>query len=209
MNSKRRNGQSGFTLIEVMFALLIFIVALVGLVGLQRVSNTGAFRGKQHTAAVNVARTFLTQLQLEVGNWWDDFNNFNVPAGQFPLLTPAVVAPDTWINIHTEADFRVGEFLGHSAMASSDNYEYANFCVNYMVSPLENRPVGQMNNAGVTVWKVRVRVSWTKRSRYGGPTGDNADYWKSCAPTDVAQRLTDGADEAIEIVGAATRELAG
>lgn len=203
---RRKAAESGFTLIEVMFSLIVFIVSLMGMVALQRVSSNGAAFGKRHTAAVNVASFFLAELQGEFAGWpvHEDFPSTDVSAANYPLLAGALGGDLTeWHQVGPD-QFRVDEYLGHSNL--TDNDATSRFCVNYMLT------MSGDNNANTCkVWKVRVRVSWTKRERFEGET------WKSCAPGDeddsgestVAGRIASDRDEAIELVGVATRELAG
>ena len=67
MNKNR--VKNGFTILEVLVALIIFIIAVMGLGTLQRASIAGTDRGRQHTAAVNIARYFLNELKVEISNW--------------------------------------------------------------------------------------------------------------------------------------------
>ena len=220
---RNQTKQKGFTLIEVMFSLIIFMVAIMGLVALQKVSIEGASKGKRHTAAVNAASFFLTQLQNEISCWGGGlarpFPNAN---NTFPMLTVAIggnqTLPDSWFtlepNPNPASSLRVDELLGHSGLASG--IASSQFCINYRISCLEE-PRDEFNNTvpcttnidRVTVWLVRVRVSWPKKRQFESGQEDGTNPWTSCAPVDVDFRVNNSnTDDAVEIVGVATRELA-
>ncbi|MCP4599359.1 MAG: hypothetical protein GY847_02290 [Proteobacteria bacterium] len=181
--------KGGFTLIEVMFSLIIFMVSLTGLVMLQRVSTQGAQKGKEHTAAVNVASFFITQLQNEISNWWAE--TVDLPANRYNLLGNAMPDPDPagWQVLGT----RVGEFLYHDELDNSSS----RFCVAYRIYPLD----GTAENSSLPrmVWEIRVRVSWTKLGQFESD-------WTDC--TQATDRIDDGIDEVVELVAIATREFA-
>ncbi|MCP4709594.1 MAG: type II secretion system protein [Planctomycetes bacterium] len=196
-----RSKKTGFTLLEVMFSLVVFMVAISGLAMLQRVSVQGSQMGKRHTAAVNVASFFLTQLQNEISNWLLQDNQAGFPANRYPLLTQAYTNTGQWqILSQGNAEFRVGEFLGHSSLAGGNGS--SRFCVGYRIRPLEAIPSAVANNNRVVVWEARVRVSWTMDRLFDGST------WMNCTPASVTSRITAGNDRVVELVGVATREIA-
>ena len=56
---RKQRTENGFTILEVLVALIIFIISVMGLSTLQSASIAGTDRGRQHTAGVNIARYFL------------------------------------------------------------------------------------------------------------------------------------------------------
>lgn len=199
-----RNPPFGYTLIEVMFSLVVFMTAITGLVALHAFSSKGVGEAKDHTIAVNIATFFLTELQNEVSSWSEDIEGDfpdAFPESRFPLLRVAYGGLDQWHNLaSTLDDFRVGDYLGHSSLDNS-NLD-SRFCVNYMVSPMEERWPGVTDDSKCRVWKVRVRVS---RSRPGQYVSD----WNLCEPSKVTARIeTSKGDSVVELVAVATREYA-
>jgi Tfp pilus assembly protein PilV len=200
-------GSSGFTIIEVMIALIVFMVAVLGLVSLQRASIAGTDRGRQHTAGVNIARYFLNELKVEISNW-EEFGPGAVPANcapdtditnNLPLLANALEATclGPW-TLLADGTTRVDEFLGHEDM--TDNDSNSQYCVHYRVVPF---PPHSVANPGpeALVWQMQVRVAWAKPGQY-------AD-WQDCDP----DKFATGGDRAkstdiVELTGFATRELA-
>ncbi len=206
---KNRKRKTGFTLIEVMVALIVFMTAVMGLTVLYRTSAKGVRMGKQHTAAVNIGKYFMAQIQTEISNWYagDGVNDPPFPAS-FPMLSQGYPPTGNWQYVGVDlgvTNFLVGEHLGHSKFTDGDVAPYR-FCVNYQIVPMEeNRTPGVFTD--VKVWKVHVRVSWTKKGQFE----DSA--WQDCRGGEVDDRIanattSDAADNAIELVGAATREPA-
>lgn len=209
---KRRSEKAGFTLIEVIMAIIVFMIALMGLSAMQSASAVGSDMAHKHTAAVNVARYFLTQLQNEISTWPEN----RVPTGaNFPwtdtpmLFRAASLNPNQWHLLPADKDgdisanFRLDRYLGHSG----NNLEpTSSFCVHYRVQPMDIPAGGNIQNA--LVWRLHVRVAWPKNKQYGDdPMGD--DGWMNCDPANFA---TGGArlanSDFVELVGVGTRELA-
>ncbi len=208
--TRRKKRVRGFTLIEVMFSLLIFISVLSGIVALQRVSAHGAMMGKRHTAAVNVASFFLSQVQTEFSAWWSDQGKDVLTGTEYPLISYVLNGGSgirVWRTLDAGAALRIGEYLGHSSLPGND--DTSRFCVHYMLEPRQagvsdpNDQTGAPATEFITVWKIHVRVSWTKDGRFG-----QATTWRSCSLNDVNARLVANTDSVIELAGAATRELA-
>ncbi len=59
-----RNGQHGFSLIELLIALIVFSVGLLGLAGLQTVSKQANFEALQRTSASQVAFGLLEDMRV-------------------------------------------------------------------------------------------------------------------------------------------------
>jgi prepilin-type N-terminal cleavage/methylation domain-containing protein len=217
----RRGTSQGFTLIELMFAMLVFVVSVVGLIGMQKASIGAAKRAKTQTAAYDIARFVTTQIKTEIANWQRTTMAPLVEDGEidrFPLLgqvlaevTPGVGdnSVGVWVqygaNVNTGADngdFRVDEFLGHSELTG--NMGPSRFCVNFSLLPM----FANADNIGEQhVWMVRVRTSWTKDGYYA-PVGGFA--WTDCSPAAVDARLDPAVavDNVVELVTMATREFA-
>jgi Tfp pilus assembly protein PilV len=209
MRKRRGSNTGGFTVIEVMIALVVFMVAVVGLVSLQRASIAGTDRGRQHTAGVNIARYFLNQLKVEISSWEE------YPQGA--AITNC--APDAEItdNLHlvgralntdcvgtwkyvADDITQVDEFLGHEDMVAADavstsNNPNSHYCVHYKIDPL---PLADGLRA--IVWQIHVRVAWSKPGQYVD--------WENCDP-DLFLAGGDRASSSdiVELTGFATREL--
>lgn len=211
---KRRRQCAGFTLVELMASLVVFMISVLGLVSLQRATIGAGDFARQQTAAVNIARFFMTEIKTEFGNWDAAYTvPTTLPVAHFPLIAAGgsgLVARDTWQVLGPTGvnNFRVDDFLGHSLLLDTDgnpaNNLFSRFCVNYMITQMEDASI---NPQDASVWLVRVRVSWTKN----GFLANNA--WENCTPGSVTDRINgtgnvQHSDNAVELVSAATREVA-
>lgn len=207
---QRRVSEQGFTLIEILIAMVVFVISVVGLVAMQKASITAAETAKQQTSAYTAARYVMTQLKTEISNWRR--TTLAPPnTGGFPLVTRALIedvsganSVGVWIQYGddvstTNGGFRLDEYLGHSELTG--NGGAARFCINYSLQPLY--AAGTL--AEQDVWRVRSRVTWTQ----SGGFQDVATFsWDDCSPGAVTARLGAGVDKAVELVSMASRVLA-
>jgi len=209
--SQSRRDQDGFTLIEVMISMVVFMVALLGLVALQRASIAGTNKGREHTAAVNIARYVMTQLENEAAAW--PLDQSDVPSSDFPMMALGLSNPGNW-NLLADGsgtvinEFRLDAYLEHSRRSfyMGDNPDTAPFCVHYMVAPLtEELPAQELFSA-------RVRVTWPKWKQYV-IEGESAGVWYDCDPnvfgpdSALSDRLK--YSDVVELTGVVTREYTG
>jgi prepilin-type N-terminal cleavage/methylation domain-containing protein len=201
--------ERGFTLIEIVIALIVFMIAVMGMTALQGASINAASKSRSQTAAVSIARFVITELKSEFAGWDKAQTLASFPSGQYPLLQSVFGNPRAvgeWIQYgddvgNDKGDFRFDEFLGHSGL--ENNVGASRFCVNYLVASIEPG-LGVVTDDQYSVWQIRVRVSWTNEGAF--QTNDTA--WNVCDPTTVEKRIGDDAsDEAVELTSMATREL--
>jgi prepilin-type N-terminal cleavage/methylation domain-containing protein len=188
--------ERGFTLVEVIVALLVFMVAMLGLVALQRASVSGANMGREKTAAVDLARFVMTWLENEAAAW-PLADTHSVPeATDLPLLSQGLNDADTWQTI-SGTDVRFDDYLEHSEETSLygavDNAQY---CVHFRVMPLGS-------SEDPLAYQVWVRVTWPRWGQYAAAT------WNACAARLDADSTVIGKYEVIELSGVVTREYTG
>jgi hypothetical protein len=154
----------------------------------------------------------ITQLKTEFASWDRAKENLNFPSGRYPMLSAVFVSEPqvgVWVQYGDSDEdgvsLRFDEYLGHSSLDSSDAYR---FCVNYRVDNLENPELlsaTENDYWDLSVWEIRVRVSWTREGFYH----TNNTAWRDCSPTQVDTRILDDlSDDVVEMVSTATRELA-
>lgn len=183
---RKLERQEGFTLIEVMIALLVFMVALLGLVALQKASIAGNNKGREHTAAVNIAEMVMTWLENEAASWPLDGTP---PTGaDLPLVSQAIANPGVW-NLLPDGEsavdpgFRLDAYGQHSERGFYSTTDTAQFCVHYMASPL---------GPNQELLVARVRVTWPKWKQYaieGGGSWDNCAWPGYSDPATFEDRL--------------------
>lgn len=199
MKKTRTTGNEGFTIIEVLISLIVFMVALLGLVSLQGASIEGADRGRQQTAAMNIARYITAQVQDEVSGF-SLLETTPDPARQ-PLLSHALGTPATWVLLPGAGSTdRFDAYLEHSGMPTY-TVDSAPYCAAYWVDTFDDPGAG----AGVELqglYKVRVRVSWPRKGQYGAGT-----TWKDCSQRLLDTKNAMGPWESIELRTIMSREF--
>ncbi len=202
-----RGGAGGFTLIEVMISLLIFMVALLGLIALQKASIAGTNKGREHTAGVNIARYVMTQLQSEAATW--PLAESIAAAEDFPMLAQGLGNPGRW-NLLADGDgpvedaLRIDAYLEHSNRDFYADIDSAPYCVHYMLETM---------GPAQEILRFRVRVVWPKWGQYVIESGEDTGAWNDCAwpgfddPTVAGDRLR--YSEIVELSGIVTREFTG
>jgi len=209
MRKARKQGQQGFTLIEVMISMVVFMVALLGLVALQKASIAGTNKGREHTAAVNIARFVMSQLESEAASW--SLTQSIPPSSDLPMIALAHANPGRWTLLPDGAGtvpdgFRMDAYFQHSdrSFYSGDNVDTAPFCVHYMVSPI---------GPNEELLQIRVRVVWPKWKQYIIESDDDPGVWNECTwpgyddPDALEDRLK--FSDLVELTGIVTREYAG
>jgi prepilin-type N-terminal cleavage/methylation domain-containing protein len=186
----------GFTLIEVLVALLVFMVAMLGLIALQRASVAGANMGREKTAAVNLGRFVMTWLEGEAAAWPLADTNALPAAVDLPLLNQGLSAPDSWQSL-SAADQRFDDYIEHSGTPLyTTGGDSAQYCVHYRVLPL-----GTADDP--LAYQVWVRVTWPRWGQYA------KDDWNACGGRLDADATVLGKYEVIELTGIVTREYTG
>jgi type IV pilus assembly protein PilV len=88
---KNRHSQSGIMLLEVLIGMLLFLIGIVGVVGLQAASAKYTTDAKYRTEATYLANSII-------GRMWADTTNlaaYETPAGT--LCNPAGTTRDRWV----------------------------------------------------------------------------------------------------------------
>lgn len=139
MNPLNRRAR-GFTLLEVMVAMAILGIALLGLLGLQHQSMQSVIRAQQSTRASMLAQAVMTEAEIErfpdLGRTTGDFQS--AFPGEFPdfrwerEVDPSAKFPDV----------RVVKVLIRYGPTLSQNFEL----VEYLHSPIPPDPQ-QLQNA--------------------------------------------------------------
>ena len=207
-----KRADNGFTLIEILAALTVFMIGVMGMVALQAVSIHAAGKGREQTAAVNIARYLIAELKTEFAAW-GKAPGPTFPTSDFPdefAMLKAAASEDSiggnWVvyggTSGSDGSYlRLDELLGHSDLSDGGA---ARYCVSYRVDPLEHYAAGTALDR-FSVWQIRVRVSWTKSGYF---QVGNID-WKDCSIDNVDTRIVDlGSDDVVELVSTATREFA-
>jgi prepilin-type N-terminal cleavage/methylation domain-containing protein len=93
MDMTDRTRERGFTLIEVMAALLIFGIGLLGIMALHIVARKGNNDAQDVTAATVVAEHWMERLRTESTMW--NYGSADLTVTRTPMLSPLGAGADT------------------------------------------------------------------------------------------------------------------
>jgi len=212
---RKARGNRGFTLIEIMIALLVFMVSLLGLVALQRASVAGTAKGREHTAAVNAARFVMSAIQNEVASLpLTDNDTVLTSTADYPYLSSANLVTGAWgllpdgTGNAVDDDARLDAYMGHSGQTVyTGGVDSAPYCVLYSIQRFVP-PGGGVTDPVVGLYQARVRVTWPRWKQYMAAGEMSGDAWTDCAgrldDTAAAWEVTDW--EIVELSKIVTRE---
>lgn len=93
LNRKRKLEQAGFTMAEVMVALIVFIVAVVGLVAMESRGIEAQRASMEIREGERLAQEVMAEL---MATSFDELVEYDFAGGQFPALPYDDVALQTW-----------------------------------------------------------------------------------------------------------------
>lgn len=147
---RKRRSQAGYTLVELMMAVALFVAGMVALLGMQKVAVSASTSARNLTVGQRIAQTWSSQLQLDAVAWRDNLTNTEwlsqVGGG--------------WIRPQYEAG-RVGaafDALGNPITTTAELVN-ARYCTNIRLSYLypPDRPV-----SGNGLMRAEIRVYWLR-----------------------------------------------
>jgi prepilin-type N-terminal cleavage/methylation domain-containing protein len=171
MTQKRAGEDAGFTLIEIMVAVVVFAFSVAGLMTLLTASMRANASAIDGTNAIGIADSYVETVRTAALAWTGD----RPLADEAPVLN---VAPGTWtIPVAPSA---WSDELPHDPegrVAGAANARKAIFCVHY-----RTRWGGSMAGSSDEV-ELLVRVSYS---------ADGDESWESCDPAFVEEQLGAG-----------------
>ena len=168
MRPRSRGRRAGYTLVELMMALALFTVAVLGIVSLQKITVVSNSHAKNLAIAQRIAQSWSNQLQMDASNWRTSLD----PNG-------VLKSPDsTWRRPNFVTGRLGGAFdaLGNPLSDASAALvkQQARFCTHVRFSYLYGPNLGASGNEVV---RAEIRVFW-QRDGQGqtidgiGPTED-------------------------------------
>ena len=183
MRGRRRDGESGYTLIEVMMAIAVLTAGAVGIFAMQQASTRGNLEAREMTTGTQIAQRWLERLRRDAVQWTAGSRGALVPPTLLSRTSwlkavPAPTAASAWVvpaSVGTEhASF---DFYGRDTNVAANMH----YCTNVR---LEWLYPGQAMRADVRVW-------WLRRLA-GGDTDNTRVQLVGCAPNiDPADLTTD------------------
>ncbi len=179
MSRRRRSrAQRGYTLVELMTALVLFMVSMLGIISLQRLLVTTNAHAKNLATAERIARSWGAHLQLDATQW-------NTSMGGW--LNDA----KTWQRPGYDATRGFGaafDALGNPLSDSDADKSNARYCTHVRMTPLYSSGAGVTGN---DVLRAEIRVFWL---REGEATFGNADSVCGDQNGDVPRQIGNAVD---------------
>jgi prepilin-type N-terminal cleavage/methylation domain-containing protein len=147
--SQRRATERGYTLVELMMALALFTVAMLGIISMQKLVATTNAHAKNLAIAERIARSWSAQLQLDSTRW----NN---------SLTGWLNESAKWQRPGYNADRTFGaafDGLGNPLSETSADLAQARFCTHVRMSWLYPTTSGV---TGSGMLRAEIRVFWLR-----------------------------------------------
>lgn len=175
---KRRRNQAGYTMVEVMMALALLTVGILGIVSLQRVAVVSNGHAKNLAIAQRIAQSWATQMQMDSSTWRS--------AGTLPgvLTTPN----STWARPPEVVDRIGGAFDSLGAPLKDDDADQAAYCTHVRLSWL----YGNAAANGNALIRAEIRVFWRRDGHGEGIDGIGNIWMKSegiCAQLQDPDRI--------------------
>jgi prepilin-type N-terminal cleavage/methylation domain-containing protein len=169
-----RAPQRGYTLVELMMALALFTVAMLGIISMQKITVVSNAHAKNVAIAERIAQSWGAQLEMDATTWRGALGGFLNKDGFWQR--PAYISARTF-----GAAF---DALGNPLSDSSTDLAKARFCTHVRMSPLYP---DTMNVGGNSTLRAEIRVFW---QRDGEAPVDTTS--SMCAAQTAAQAQTVG-----------------
>jgi prepilin-type N-terminal cleavage/methylation domain-containing protein len=148
----RRSDQHGYTLVELMMALALFTVAVLGIISMQKVMVVSNAHAKNVSVAQRIAQSWAAQLQLDATRWRTDMTSTD------------------WLKLvdggWTKPDYKAGrkfgkafDALGSPLSDSAADLSRASYCASVRITTLYSDSEPVMGNGMV---RAEIRVYWLR-----------------------------------------------
>jgi prepilin-type N-terminal cleavage/methylation domain-containing protein len=169
MSRARVSRQRGYTLIELMMAIALFSVAVLGIISMQKITVMANMHAKSLATAQRIAQAWAGQLEMDATQW-----RSTLPATGF------LNGNGVWERPAYDANRRFGAaFDGLGNPLSDNQLDRAHFCTHVRLSWLYRDTVGATGNG---MLRAEIRVFWQRE-------GETALYsTTTMCPTQTAQQ---------------------
>ena len=148
----RDNSEKGFSLIEVMIALVVLLVGMLGIMGMQYYAVSGNATSRELRLATNLGQDMIESLQT-------------MPYATVTANVSSTDSPDTDVALTGGVVF-TRRWWVHENCIALDVSGATNICTNTVPTCPDSTPGGA--GVSVPVSAIRTRVCWTDKS--GGVT---------------------------------------
>ncbi len=149
---RRARANAGYTLVELMMALALFTVSVLGIISMQKITVVSNAHAKNLAIAQRIAQSWATQLTLDATTWQDNLTG----ASWLGNVTAGWVRPDYVAAQNFGAAF---DALGNPVTDLGTDLANAHFCSHIRLTWLypANVPV-----SGNGLMRAEIRVFWLR-----------------------------------------------
>lgn len=152
ISSHRRRARRGYTLVELMMALAIFMLSVLGIMSMQKVVASSNAHARNLAMAQHLAHATAAQLEMD-GTLFR-----GAPTGAWLVPEPS---PGKWKRLSYSAARKFGSaFDGFGTALADTDKSQARFCTNVRVVWLFPTTMGRENNG---VLRGEIRVYWPRQ----------------------------------------------
>lgn len=188
----RRRTESGFSLIEVLIAVTVFVIALAGIMALMLTTVRANASSTAGTDAVGVAERFLEELRARSGAWRGvlplsnelcHLNTDDATGWILPMNTTTCPSMSRW------SDGAAHDSEGRGT--GDANLRKRIYCVHYRVRWMPDQTYGTPTIGQTDEVMVTVRVAYT---------ADASESWANCSVATVNAALAAGGNARAVVV---------
>jgi type IV pilus assembly protein PilV len=162
MRRATHGRRSGYTLIEVMTAVVVLTIGATGILAMQGASVRSNRDASETSTAINWATTWVERIKRDASRW---NATGNIDLGNTAYLVNATTNPGAWVLPATTAPESAGaDYYGYDLIAPTVDIRY---CVNlrFTVAQAYNPATGTMlPGADANAVRADVRVWWDRNS---------------------------------------------
>lgn len=151
----RHRQRSGYTIVELMIAIVIFAIGIMAIYSLQVITITGLAEARELSEATNLAERVLEQFRRSSTTW---------EGGSTLPGLPHDFSPDRWLVLYPEPVDKDGLLQGQLPPGAAVNPP--RYCVKYRIcSRLGcDNLAASTAELGTDAYEVEVRVMWPRQN---------------------------------------------
>lgn len=167
----KRRARRGFTVVEVMMALVVLTLGGVGVIAMQKAVLIGNINARNMATANGIAQAWVERIRADAQSWNDQGNVPDI--NQTAWLSAATAAPPTngggWFVPNSmnylgsqPAGAASHDIMGADLLRAADITKFGTaFCTQVRLTRFANAPTGQLSNFYKIV-RIEVRVMWDR-----------------------------------------------
>lgn len=170
-----RANNRGYTVVEVMMALVVLTLGAVGVIAMQRAVAMGNTNARNLATANAIAQTWVERLRTDAQVWNDQGGTPDI--GETVWLNTASTSPPPsgggWVRPtvtnfgnNTPAGSNEADIMGADLLNAGDKLKFATaYCTEFRLTRFSNSPTTGALASYYKVVRIEVRVIWDRLSQ--------------------------------------------